>query len=45
MSWLIEASFDKAIEFCYVHYHCTMLQALDELQQQQTPPYRRGVDF
>jgi hypothetical protein len=40
-----ETIMDTTTDYLYSYYYCLVLQTIDELQQQQDPPYRRGVHF
>lgn len=43
MSSVLETIIDTTVDYLYTYYYCLVLQTMDELQQQQMPPYRRGV--
>ena len=36
---------DWTSDYLYTYYYCLVLQTIDELQQQQDPPFKRGVHF
>ena len=40
---MIEALFDKTTEYLFPKLCSEMLQAMDEVQQAQDPPYSQGV--
>ena len=42
---IAEYIFDKAVEYLLPTISCLVLQAMDELQQAQNPPYSKGLFF